>query len=81
MNKRGMAPNIHIIGRFILFIFVLVILFMFVSPIFDVSSVVRSEMGCSETFTFMCFVAMAALPLLFIIVLSLILKYLLGGEE
>lgn len=69
------------LARFMLFIFILVIAIMFYAPIHDVAQTSYETMSCSEDFTFMCFLAKAALPLIFIIVIALGIKYLTGDRE
>lgn len=79
MNTKAQT-NMFIIGRFIIFVFILVLLYMFFSPILGISDFSMEEMVCSENYTFICFLAQFTLPLLFIIIFLLAIKYLVGRD-
>lgn len=80
-DKKGQIYNYFnafMLARFTLFIFLIVILYLFITPVFYVARETQKSMDCASTFTFMCFIAYATLPVLFIIVMALSLKYLVG---
>lgn len=79
-NKGQIQSGLHLIVRFALFLFALIVTIMFVYPIFSVSQFVGSDMSCSESFTFMCFVNYAVLPIVFILVILLLIKFLVGDS-
>ena len=70
--------RIFILGRFLIFAIILVLAYMFVSPLYSLSKDVQTTMSCSQDFNFLCFIGYVAGPVFFITIILLALKYLKG---
>lgn len=88
MPMRSSSPSfrsvnyskIFILGRFLIFGIILVLAYMFVSPLYSVSKDVQTTMSCSQDFNFLCFISYVAGPVFFITIILLALKYLKGEQ-
>jgi hypothetical protein len=73
MNKKA---QIGLIGRFAVFIFIFIIFLMFVPMIWETAGILKPD--CDISYTFLCFVNDATLPLIGIVFLFLGIKYFKG---
>lgn len=72
--------RIFILGRFLIFAIILVLAYMFISPLYSVSKDVQTTMSCSQEFGFLCFISYIAGPIFFATIILLALKYLKGDQ-
>jgi hypothetical protein len=70
--------NSNVVGRFIMVLFIFLCLLALSPMLFSGIQYMKTQQLCSLSYTFLCFIGDAMLPVLLLVILSMLIGYLKG---